>query len=161
MDAQTGDMSGRGDAAASTAWFTTPVDASWLRGALEVERTTHGVLPHRLPAWARAQTPDDQLAMAEAQPSGVRIVCHTRAENIELVVLPTKMAYEGAPPRPDGVYDLLVGGRLVGQATAPGGNLRTADMATGNVATEPGPVGTLRFSQLEAGAKDIEIWLPH
>ena len=56
--------------------------------------------------------------MAEAQPSGVRLVFRTRATAVELDVLPTKMVYVGAPPRPDGVYDLLVDGRLAARATA-------------------------------------------
>lgn len=68
-----------------------------LRGAVEVERTPHGLLPHRLPASARRQFPDDQLAMAEAQPSGVRLVFRTRATTVELDALPTKRAYVGAP----------------------------------------------------------------
>jgi GDSL-like Lipase/Acylhydrolase family/SsfX3, N-terminal domain len=139
----------------------TPIDAAVVRGALELERTEQGVLPHRLPAWARQQIPDDQLAMAEAQPSGVRLVFRSRARRIELDVLPTKMAYQGAPPRPDGVYDLIVDGRLAGQATAAGGNVRTIDMATGSTVTTPGPVATVVFSGLGADDKDVEIWLPH
>jgi hypothetical protein len=87
-------------------WIDTPVTADLVRGALELEATAHGVLPHRLPAWAREQVPDEQLAMAEAQPSGVRLAFRTRATEIELDVLPTKTEYPGAPPRPDGVYDV-------------------------------------------------------
>ncbi|MFJ5222571.1 GDSL-type esterase/lipase family protein [Streptomyces sp. NPDC088400] len=142
-------------------WITTPVTADLLRGALDLERTEHGVLPHRLPAWARAQYFDGQLAVAESQSSGVRLVFRTRATAVELDTLPTKRAYVGAPPRPDGVYDLLVDGRLAGQATVTGGNTTTIDMTTGSATTEPGPVGTLRFTGLPDGGKDIEIWLPH
>jgi GDSL-like Lipase/Acylhydrolase family len=160
VDGQADDVSGH-EEGASTGWVTNPVTANMLRGALDVERTDHGVLPHRLPLPARAQIPDDQLAVAEAQPSGVRVVFRTRARNIHLNVLPTKLAYEGAPPRPGGVYDLVVDGRLAGRATASGGNVRTTDMTTGSVRTEAGPMGTLEFPELEAGAKNIEIWLPH
>ena len=142
-------------------WITTPITADLVRGAVDLERTTHGVLPHRLPAWTRRQIPDDQLALAETQPSGVRLVLHTQATAIELDVLPTKMAYRDAPPRPDGVYDLLVDGRLTGRASARGGNLRLIDMATGSFETQPGPVDTLRFTELGAGSKLVEIWLPH
>lgn len=140
---------------------TTPITAALLRGALDLERTTHGMRPHRLPAWARAQCADGQLAMAEAQPSGVRLVFRTRATTIELDALRTKTAYVGAPPRPDGVYDLLVDGRLAGQANATGGNVLVVDMTTGSTETRPGPVGTARFAELPEGAKDIEIWLPY
>jgi hypothetical protein len=145
----------------ATDWITTPITADIVRGALDLERTEHGVLPHRLPAWARAQCADGQLAMAEAQPSGVRLVFRTRATAVELDVLPTKMVYQGAPPRPDGVYDLLVDGRLTGQASVTGGNVLTVDMATGSAVTRPGPVDTLQFTDLSADVKDIEIWLPH
>ncbi|MEV1084428.1 GDSL-type esterase/lipase family protein [Streptomyces sp. NPDC050211] len=142
-------------------WITTPVTAGLLRGALDVERTEHGVLPHRLPAWARAQSTDAQLAMAESQPSGVRLVFRTRATAIELDTLPTKRAYVGAPPRPDGVYDLIVDGRPAGQASVTGGNTVTIDMTAGTAEIQPGPPGTIRFTGLPERDKDVEIWLPH
>src|SRR6478609_10877916 len=104
-------------------WVTTPITSELVRGVLELERTGDGLLPHRLPEWARRQIPDDQLVMAEAQPSGVRLVFRTSATAIELDVLPTKTAYVGAPPRPDGVYDLVVDGRLAGRTSVPGGKL--------------------------------------
>lgn len=141
--------------------IATPITAGLLRGALDVERTEHGLLPHRLPARARRQIPDEQLAMAEAQPSGVRLAFRTRATAIELDTLPTKRAYRGFPAPADGVYDLLVDGRLAAQATVPGGNVRTIDMATGSAELREGPPGTARFAGLPADDKDVEIWLPH
>ncbi|MGW0826861.1 GDSL-type esterase/lipase family protein [Streptomyces sp. NPDC002845] len=142
-------------------WITTPVTADLLRGALDLERTAHGVLPHRLPARARAQCADGQLAMAESQPSGVRLVFRTRATAVELDTLPTKRVYVGAPPRPDGAYDLLVDGCLTDQATVSGGNTLTIDMTTGTAESRPGQVGTLRFTGLPDRVKDVEIWLPY
>ncbi len=143
-------------------WITTPVTAELLRGHLEVERTAHGLLPHRLPARARRQIPDDRLAVAEAHPSGVRLVFRTRATTVELDALPTKRAYRGFPPPADGVYDLLVDGRLTAQATVPGGNLHTVtDMLTQAAEFTEGPAGTARFTDLPDGEKSIEIWLPH
>jgi hypothetical protein len=142
-------------------WITTPVTADLLRGALDVERTERGVLPHRLPARARAQCTDPQLASAESQPSGVRLAFRTRATAVELDTLPTKRVYVGAPPRPDGVYDLLVDGRPAGRASVAGGNTVTVDMAAGTAELRPGPVGTLRFTDLPDGVKNVEIWLPH
>ncbi|WP_327339985.1 GDSL-type esterase/lipase family protein [Streptomyces sp. NBC_01324] len=142
-------------------WITTPITADLLRGALDLERTEHGVRPHRLPARARAQCADAQLAMAEAQPSGVRLVFRTAATVIELDALRTKTAYQGAPPRPDGVYDLLVDGRLAGQGSVTGGNVLLVDMTAGTAQTQPGPVGTVPFAGLPEGVKDVEIWLPY
>ncbi len=140
---------------------STPLTAALVRGALDMERTEHGLLPHRLPARARAQCADPQLAMVEAQPSGVRLALRTRATTIELDTLPTKRSYVGLPPRPDGLYDLVVDGVLTEQATAAGGNALTVDLATGATEHRPGPVATLRFTGLPAREKDLEIWLPH
>ncbi|WP_073947785.1 SGNH/GDSL hydrolase family protein [Streptomyces kebangsaanensis] len=142
-------------------WITTPITAGLLRGALDLERTAHGLLPHRLPARARAQCADAQLAMAESQPSGVRLALRTRATAVELDTLPTKRHYVGAPPRPDGVYDLLVDGRLAARGSVAGGSTLTVDMATGTTGHRTGPVGTLRFTGLPGTVKDVEIWLPH
>ncbi|MGW2819356.1 GDSL-type esterase/lipase family protein [Streptomyces sp. NPDC001415] len=144
-----------------TAPITTRISAQLLRGAIELENTEHGVLPHRLPARARAQGADAQLAMAETQPSGVRLAFRTRATTVELDTLPTKRVYVGAPARPDGVYDLLIDGRLAGQGSVAGGRTVTVDMATGSVTNDPGPVGTLRFTDLPDTVKDVEIWLPY
>jgi len=142
-------------------WITTPVTADLLRGALDVERTEHGVLPHRLPAWARAQNTDGQLAMAESQPSGVRLAFRTAATAVELDTRPTKRVYPGAPPRPDGVYELLVDGRPAGRGSVPAGNTLTIDLATGGAEFRTGPVGTVGFTGLPDRSKDVEIWLPH
>jgi salicyl acyltransferaes SsfX3-like protein len=109
---------------------TIPITPDLVRGALELEHTQQGVLPHRLPAWARAQG-DGQLAMAEAQPSGVRLALRTRATVVELDTLRTREGYRGIPPRPDGVYDLLVDGELTAQVTTTGGKTLLLDMATG------------------------------
>ncbi|OLZ46087.1 lipase [Amycolatopsis coloradensis] len=141
--------------------LTTPITADLVRGALDLEYTERGILPHRLPAAARQRIPDGQLAMAEAQPSGVRLVFRTAATLVELDVIATKRVYAGMPPRPDGVHELLADGRLAGQASVPEGDTLTIDMATGTMRTEPGPVRTLRFGDLPGEEKDVEIWLPH
>ncbi|MDQ8705634.1 SGNH/GDSL hydrolase family protein [Streptomyces sp. LHD-70] len=144
-------------------WTTTPITAELVRGALELEPTAHGLLPHRLPARARRQISDGMTAMAEAQPSGVRLAFRTAATAIELDTLPTKRAYQGVPgPAPaDGVYDLLVDGRLTAQTTVTGGNVLSVDLATQSAELTEGDPGTARFSELPAGDKDIAIWLPH
>ena len=138
----------------------TTVSAALVRGALELEATGRGLLPHRLPAWARAQVPDGQLLMVESQPSGVRLVLRTTATVVELDTVRTAIAYRDAPPRPGGVVDLLVDGRLAGQASTTGGDVLLVDMTTGAVERQEGPVGTVRFDGLTPGAKVLELWLP-
>ncbi|WP_445257066.1 SGNH/GDSL hydrolase family protein [Nocardioides aurantiacus] len=145
----------------STPLTDVPLTADLVRGALDLERTDRGLLPHRLPAWARARVPDEQLAMAESQPSGVRLALRTPARVLELDVLPTKRVYVGAPPRPDGVHELVLDGRVVASATATGGRALRIDLSTGRFERVEGPVATLRFEDLPAGPKDLELWLPH
>ncbi|SDD50131.1 GDSL-type esterase/lipase family protein [Auraticoccus monumenti] len=140
---------------------TVPLTEDLVRGALELERTDRGLLPHRLPAWARAQNTDPQLAMVESHPSGVRVALRTRATTFELDTLPTRREYPGTPPRPDGLYDLLVDGVLVEQAAVDGGDVLVTDLATGATEHRRGEPGTLRVTGLPARDKDVEIWLPH
>ncbi|WP_433157255.1 GDSL-type esterase/lipase family protein [Kribbella sp. CA-247076] len=142
-------------------WITTPITADLVRGAVELEPTETGVLPHRLPAWVRRQYDDPQLEMVESQPAGVRLAFGTRATAVELDTRPTKRVYTGAPPPPDGVYDVLVDGQLVDQATVTGGNVLTIDLATGATARQDGPAGTVRVAGLPDVSKTVEIWLPH
>ncbi|MFJ4896087.1 SGNH/GDSL hydrolase family protein [Streptomyces sp. NPDC088788] len=139
----------------------TPITADLLRGALDLEYTDRGVLPHRLPAWARLQIPDAQLAMAESQPSGVRLVFQTAATVIELEVIATKRAYVGVPSRRDGVFELVVDGMLAAQASVTEGDTLTIDMSAGTAETRRGPTSTVRFTDLSEDNKHVEIWLPH
>ena len=138
----------------------TPITANLLRGVLELEPTDRGLRLHRVPAWARAQAPDPQLAGVEVQPSGVRVAVRTWATLVELDVLRTTVDYPGGPERPLGVYDLVVDGTVVGQQPGVGGDVTTIDLATGAVATAEGPVGTVRFDELPDRSKRLEIWLP-
>lgn len=141
-----------------TDWTTTAIEPWLLRGALEVERTEHGLRPHRFPSRARAQFPDEFLVMAETHPTGVRVVFRSSATAVEMDVLPTKAPYPGAP---ESGYELLIDGRCVARAQVSGGNVVTVDMSTGATVTRAGAVGTARFTGLPSGDKDIEIWLPH
>lgn len=138
-----------------------PITMDLVRGAQELESTNHGLLPHRLPRWARAQCADPQLAMAEAQPAGCRLVFETRSTEIELDALRTRPAYVGMPMRPDGLYDLVIDGDLAAQASLTGGNVLMKDAAAGTEELIAGPPGTIRFTGLPDRAKSVEIWLPH
>ncbi|GLY03958.1 GDSL-type esterase/lipase family protein [Actinoplanes sp. NBRC 101535] len=139
----------------------TPITAELIRGAAELEETGRGVRPHRLPAWAREQGDDPQLSMVEAETSGVRLEFRTRASVIELEALPTRRGMIGMPQRPKGVYDLVVDGRLAGQATVDDATFISIDMTTGaRTVTEAAP-GTIRFGDLGDTLKDVVIWLPY
>ncbi|TMN16333.1 SGNH/GDSL hydrolase family protein [Pseudoxanthomonas sp. X-1] len=141
--------------------IATPITAALLHGVVEIESTALGVVPHRLPAWARAQCGDPQLAMVEAQPSGVRLMFRTRATAVELEALRTRRRYVGLPARPDGMYVLMQGDQVLAQATLPGGHVLTIDMAAGSAVREAGAPGVLRFGALPEGEKTLTLWLPH
>lgn len=144
-----------------TALTTVPLTADLVHGALELEPTPGGgLLPHRLPAWARAQNIDPMLALNEAQPSGVRIVARTTARVVELEALVTRRALAGAPARAVGSVDLVLDGQLANGAPVPHGDLLTTDVATGASELARGGPGTVRFA-LPAGEKRVELWLPH
>lgn len=139
----------------------TPLTAALIRGAVELETTAAGIVPHRLPAWARAKGADAQLAMVEAQPSGVRLAFTTAATAIELDARPTKRRYRGMPASADGRYVLRVDGADVATGSIAVGNVLMIDMAAGGATLEQGEPGTLRFAGLPAGAKTVELYLPH
>jgi hypothetical protein len=140
-------------------WITTPITADLVRGAVELERTEYGLLPHRLPAWARARCPDPQLLMAESQPAGVRLAFRSRATEVELDAHRVVTGYQGVPPRPACSYDLCVDGELAGQMTITGGDEVVLDFS-GGAETRRGPSGTLRFDGLPGRDKLVELWLP-
>lgn len=139
---------------------TTPITADLLRGALDFERTDQGLLPCRLPEWARTQA-DQQLVTAQAQPAGVRLAFRTEATVVELTAHRTTMAFHDVAPRPDGRYDLIIDGELSAQQESNGGTAVIVDIATGAAEVKPGAAGTVRFADLPAREKTIEIWLPH
>lgn len=139
---------------------TVPITTDLLRGVAELEPGPRGLRPHRLPAAARAVSTDPQLAMAEAQPAGVRLAFRTTARRVELDVVPTKRVYAGLPARPDGVHELVVDGEVAASATAPGGDVIAIDMATGGVERTEGDAVTLAWD-LPDGDHVVEHWLPH
>ena len=140
--------------------ITTPVTESLIRGAVEYETTARGLRPHRLPAKVRTRFPDPQLLMAESQPSGVRLVFSTTAEQLEVVLHPTRVVYLGAD-RPRGRVDLLVDGELLHSDELTGGSYTEVNMSTGAARQVDGPSHVSVFPPLPTGRKQVEIWLPH
>jgi len=130
--------------------LVTPLGPRFIHGAVEVEKTDAGFVPHRLPAWARARSRDPRLALAEAQGAGVRLAFQTASRWLELMVRATRPA-----AGPDGVCDLLVDGRLARQASMRGARPLQVDVVAG------AEMQLLRFADLPGGRKTVEIWLPH
>jgi hypothetical protein len=139
--------------------ITAPI-APLVHGAAELEGTTRGLRPHRLPGRAREQFPDPYLLAMEAQPSGVRLVMATSARTLRLVCHPTRLGYRDVE-RPRGGLDLVVDGDLFASAVLGGGDLVETDLRTGATEFRPGGPHTAEFDGLPKGDKHIEIWLPH
>lgn len=137
-----------------------PITADLVRGALDIEATDRGLLPHRLPARARARA-DAQLLTAESCPAGVRLAFRTRATAVEVDLHRTTMRFLGMPPRPDGRVDLVVDGVPAGHRSTGGGTTVTVDLATGGTETAHGPAASVRFADLPDRDKRLELWLPH
>src|SRR5579863_6677552 len=85
-----------------------------VKGALHVEQTATGLIPHRLAPWAQAQLPsqrDDPAGIKVpgpwAMPAGVRVAFETDADTIELDVLTTSTESPVAAPTAP-IFDLVV-----------------------------------------------------
>ena len=139
--------------------ISTTLSPAFVRGAAELETTARGLRAHRLPAWVREQFPDPQLMMVEAQPSGVRVVVSTSAQTIELVSHSTRTTYRGVV-RPRGSVDLVVDGHPVATDLFDGGDAIEINLQTGESVLIAGDAHTSTF-EVPAGAKTVELWLPH
>lgn len=128
-------------------------------GIVELEPTESGVLLHRMPAWARPQHNDITLSLMETMPSGARLQFGTNASCIELDVHLTLVQVGTGPGLPAG-FDLVVDGDVVSEQTTSVGTLIVVDAATGAIDFREGPPTTVRFDDLGAAEKQVEIWLP-
>lgn len=125
----------------------TEISAEMVHGAVELERTAQGLLPHRLTSASRAQLGGPVEPKVFSDPSGVRLRLHTEATDLQLIVWPQREAPEahGAEGVPS-VYDIWCDNTLVAQQEVELG--------------EDGR-GVVVVPRLPAGAKTVEIWLPY
>ena len=133
-----------------------------IRGALETVATEAGLLPRRLPLWTAAQS-DASMERQATAGSGVRLAFRSAATAVELDVLTTVPMMAENEPRPDdaGVFVITYDGLVGDTRRAPVGNVLLTDQNRVQVGFRAGESATVRFEQLPAGAKEIEIWLPH
>lgn len=131
------------------------------RGALDLETTTAGVLPRRLPAWTTEQYQDRSVYGVTMMPSGVRLVFRTDARELEFEVLTsTGQLATDDRPQPTGMLELLVDGVPAGRRQAPVGNVWRMAGPGADQRLVPGEPGVVRFAGLPAGMKHVELWLP-
>ncbi|SDK89258.1 GDSL-like Lipase/Acylhydrolase family protein [Glycomyces sambucus] len=138
------------------------IDPAMVRGAVELEATGRGLLPHRLPRWARRQIPDRFMVQTSAESTGVRLALRTAADVIELDVQARRIAADAETPFPPSTYELTEAGAVAAVATAVAGSrfVFTFERPEGEIV--PGPDATVRFTGLANGAeRDLELWLPY
>jgi hypothetical protein len=132
----------------------------FLSEVAELEQTARGLRPHRLPTRIRRLFPDPQLLAMEAQPSAVRLTFRSVATRVELVLLPTRLAFAGLD-RPRGRVDLTVDGGSPRSESLSGGDAVETDLRTGATTIVKGAPHTATFARLSSSDKIIELWLPH
>jgi hypothetical protein len=138
------------------------IDPSFVRGAVEIETTERGLIPHRLPQWARRQIPDRFMVQTSAESAGVRLAIRTAADVVELDVQARRIAADAEAPMPPSVYELTERGALAASAEAPVGSRFVFTFERPDGAIVPGPDATVRFTGLGTGVeRDLELWLPY
>lgn len=136
------------------------MDPDFVHGATDLEPVARGLRVHRLPLSVRERDADPQLAMAQAQPSGVRVAVVTDARAVTLEVHTSRVGYRGIQ-RPRGALDILVDDTLRHTHVLTGGDLVEVDLQSGATTFEPGGTDSITVRDLPAGEKRIEFWLPH
>lgn len=133
-----------------------------VRGAVEIERTAGGLLPHRLPTWARAQIPDVFMVQTAAESAGIRLAFRTAATTIELDVSSRRMAPDEDSALPPSVYELTrADGSVVAASGAVAGSRYLFSFEDPRGRIVDGPPATVRFAGLAGIETDYELWLPY
>ena len=136
--------------------------AAMVRGAVVVEDEGRGLVPHRLPLWARRQIPDRFMVQTSAESAGVRLAVRTAADRIELDVQARRIASDALTPFEPSVYEVTEAGTVVASGKALAGSrfVFTFERPVGEIV--PGPDATVHFGGLGTGAeRELEIWLPY
>jgi hypothetical protein len=135
--------------------------AALLRGALDVVATSTGIVPVRLPAWAWAQVPGSATAETFRAAAGVRVAARTSARVLELDLGATRTALDGFeyPAYPVSTV-LVVDGEEHATQPIDGLGRRTFSLDGALLSETEAPTVVVRFDDLPAGEKEVEVWLP-
>jgi lysophospholipase L1-like esterase len=122
---------------------TIDLNADFFEGVVSVEEVDGGLKPWRLPHTQKElfPSPDEALLARAENCSGVRLRFETNAEQIQLSVV-VGDAVNSVTKRDAFVFDATIDGELIQ-----------------SVPVKPGET-KVRFADLPAGDKTVEIWLP-
>lgn len=134
---------------------------SLVRGALDLQRTSEGFMPRRLPAWMDAQMPDPGLDMMSRMTAGVRLVFETDSTSVHLDVLETGLQIAGEERR-EATFDLFSNDSFVARRHVRAGRTICVDRSRvpPGISIMAGTASTVAFDGLPAGPKVLELWLP-
>ena len=138
----------------------TPFTLDVIRGGADLELLAHGARLHRLPLPYREREADAQFTMVERQPSGIHLRFRTTATAVTLRLHATRVSYRGLH-RDRGMVDVIIDDRLVLRRPLVNGDALELDMATGAATPRPGDDDLAVLTDLPAGEKTVEMWLPH
>ncbi|MGW3159573.1 SGNH/GDSL hydrolase family protein [Streptomyces sp. NPDC001089] len=136
-----------------------PDDRVAILGALDLERIPDGVRPRRLPARTRLRLHDGWMNLVVSHAATVRLRLRTAARSLTLGVHVT-VSEMNASPLPAS-FDLAIDGTVLTRVPATAGDVLSLAVDLADARLTPGPAETVRFDDLPAGVKDVEIWLPH
>jgi len=131
-----------------------------IEGAVELRAEQAGVRPSRVPSWARGQLPSEAFGLIADAATGVRLRTRTSATVLELRLSLLRPELPGVGVLP-AVFDLRIDGRAHRRQLLECGGRVRFDPSTGTPEVVPGPPVVIRFDDLPAGEKTIEVWLPH
>ena len=136
--------------------------APLLKSALNVTRSADYIEPARIPATALAQAPDPTVTLVMRMTSGVRLAFETDSPFVALDVFETGLQYAGEPRRPS-TFDLTIDGEFATRAETSKGTtiLIDAMQVPPKIDIIRGEPSLIRFDDLPAKNKAVEIWLPH
>ncbi|WP_127571895.1 SGNH/GDSL hydrolase family protein [Georgenia faecalis] len=133
------------------------------RGAVSVEPGEGGLVPARLPGWARARVDDPFMRMTSAQAAGVRLAVRTAASVIEVDYRGARMVASEDAAIPPSRWEVTVGSVCVGgaDAVATGRAVFAFDQPE-RARTLTGPATTVRIDVGGGGVeRDLEVWVPY
>lgn len=125
----------------------------------EPKETQLGLSPRRLPDWTRMQVPQ-VMDVIVRMPSGVRLRFNTDASRIGLEFLATNLVNPGKDRQPIN-FNLEIVDLLFSAGSQRGNAIHLDPEKPGQFELVRGDADTIWFTDLPAGNKCCELWLPH
>ncbi len=131
-----------------------------LAGIVDLTTMERGALTERLPAWARSQLVDPAIGFVASMPSGGRLEFVTDSTSIALEAVFTRLEYGGITPHTATVDLVVDGAREASEVLVDTDVIRFPNRTSMDFEMVHIDPSAVRFDDLPAGRKHVEIWLP-